>query len=407
MQSNSNRSMNQIWNDNTNLNKFSSKKDSRNKGAFKLFRRPSTQTANVSNQQLCNNNNNNNANSFINNTHNSSLSNSLNNNSNNNQLNIVDTVSKVADKAVSLVDQSLNSINSSASSSSLSTLANFLNNSNFYNANNIKSLIEFSNCVNRLCNSSLNVSSSSNTNGTFSPYSTAASILNEFDEQFHHIFPQLSQDLNRQIKQFVDRFLDVSYKRINPNEVQINSTKQAEIIQDFYKKIHKYILTSASIKSYLDRIIGIKSSSNTSMSSSQSSQNLSLNGEQNENFNSLSQQQQNNDDAEKLYEAIMIMVEYNVNNNIYDYVFPTIMSEFEEQDMKLQKRIRDFYWITNEMIGTCIDENSIFYRESYEEALNCKLSFFKPLKPGHHGIDFIIIFKILLKWMPKEQLMRK
>jgi len=46
------------------------------------------------------------------------------------------------------------------------------------------------------------------------------------------------------------------------------------------------------------------------------------------------------------------------------------MSEFEEQDMHLQKRIRDFYWITNDMIGTCIDENSIFYRDSYEEALN-------------------------------------
>jgi hypothetical protein len=40
--------------------------------------------------------------------------------------------------------------------------------------------------------------------------------------------------------------------------------------------------------------------------------------------------------------------------------------------MQLQKRIRDFYWVTNDMIGTCIDENSIFYRDSYEEALNCK-----------------------------------
>ncbi len=68
----------------------------------------------------------------------------------------------------------------------------------------------------------------------------------------------------------------------------------------------------------------------------------------------------------------MIMVESYVTNNIYDYVFPVIMSEFEDQDMNLQKRIRDFYWITNEMIGTCIDENSIFYRDSYEEALNCK-----------------------------------
>ena len=66
----------------------------------------------------------------------------------------------------------------------------------------------------------------------------------------------------------------------------------------------------------------------------------------------------------------MIMVESYVNNSIYDYVFPSTMSEFEEEDMQLQKKIRSFYWITNEMIGTCIDENSIFYRDSYEEALN-------------------------------------
>jgi hypothetical protein len=55
------------------------------------------------------------------------------------------------------------------------------------------------------------------------------------------------------------------------------------------------------------------------------------------------------------------------------------MSEFEEQDMELQKRIRGFYWITNEMIGTCIDENSIFFRDSYEEALNCKLIIIKKI----------------------------
>lgn len=78
--------------------------------------------------------------------------------------------------------------------------------------------------------------------------------------------------------------------------------------------------------------------------------------------------------GDKLYEAVMIMVESFINSNLYDYVFPSIMSEYEEQDMSLQKRIRGFYWITNEMIGTCIDEHSIFYRELYEEALNCKLN---------------------------------
>ena len=89
--------------------------------------------------------------------------------------------------------------------------------------------------------------------------------------------------------------------------------------------------------------------------------------------------------GEKLYEAIMIMVEAFVNSNLYDYVFPSIMSEYEEQDMSLQKRIRSFYWITNEMIGTCIDEHSIFYRDFYEEALNCKTI-------------YIYILKLILIW---------
>lgn len=180
---------------------------------------------------------------------------------------------------------------------------------------------------------------------------TGTKILDEFEKKFKFIFPQLTQELNRQVKQFINKFLSVSFKQKNPNEILHNSSKQSEIVQDFYQKIHKYILTSASIKSYLDRL-------NVDNKAECEQDSLSL----------------QNDNGDKIFEAIMILIEHNVNDSIYDYVFPAIMREFEEQDMKLQKRIRDFYWITNEMIGTCIDENNVIYKETYEEALNCNIN---------------------------------
>jgi hypothetical protein len=326
----------QIWNENANLNKFSSKKDNRKSSTFKLFKRQS-------NSSILPPNNNSNS------TNTASVT----------PLNLVETVSKVADKAVNLVDQSLqNSILNNLSST--------------FSNNNENNLIEFYNCLNKLTSSTSNNNNNSSSNLINNLNTTATNInLIEFEEQFRIIFPQLYQDLLKQMKQFVDKFLD-AFKR--KDQSSANNNKQFEVIQEFYKKIYKYIQTSASIKTYLDKLNNImlqqNNASNSNLNtndSSSSSNNQSLD------TSSLSQNlSQVSDDVDKLHEGIMIMIESFINNSIYDFVFPSIMTEFEEQDMNLQKRIRDFYWITNEMIGTCIDENSIFYRDFYEEALNCK-----------------------------------
>jgi hypothetical protein len=329
----------QIWNENANLNKFSSKKDTRRSSTFKLFKRQST---------LLQSNNSNNS------TNTASVT----------PLNLVETVSKVADKAVNLVDQSLqNSILNNLSST--------------FSSNNENNLIEFYNCLNRLTSSTTsnnnNNSSSSNLINNLNTSTTNINLI-EFEEQFRIIFPQLYQDLIKQMKQFVDKFLD-AFKR--KDQSSANNNKQFEVVQEFYKKIYKYIQTSASIKSYLDKLNNIilqqNNTSNNNLNTNDSS--FSSNNQSLDTSNLSQNLSQASDDVDKLHEAIMIMIESFINNSIYDFVFPSIMTEFEEQDMNLQKRIRDFYWITNEMIGTCIDENSIFYRDFYEEALNCKHKF--------------------------------
>jgi hypothetical protein len=348
---------NQIWNEHSNLNKFSSKKDT--KRTFKLFRRSSALTSATSSSNASNS------------THSS--------NSTSSSLNLVETVTKVADKAVNLVDQSLTNLNNSTVS-----LSSFISNNGFTSSSSDSNLIELSNCAHRLVTfspSSTNTNNSSNTNlvSLFNEQSTSQKfdpmqLLNEFEEHFKQTFPQCYQDLNKLMKQFLDQFIELT-KRINPNEpgasLEFSSNKQFEMVQDFFKKIYKYIQTSASIRTYLEKLNTI---TNHDSSTNLSLLNTSLND------SNLSQQQQstsmNVDDADRLYEAIMIMVESYICNNVYDSVFPLIMSEFEENDMKLQRRIRNFYWITNEMIGTCIDESSIFFRESYEEALNCNYYFF-------------------------------
>lgn len=292
-----------IWNDHSNLNKFNKKETRRpSTNAFKQFlRRPSSQS-------------------------------------------IVDTVSKVADKAVNMVDQSLNnsSINENAVSltSSFSSIASL----NSYLNNNDTNVTEFNNCLNRLVTSP-STSSTTTSAANFTNSNEPKQILSDFEHQFRGNFPQLYQDLTKQMKQFIEKFTDALKRN---EKLTMNSIKQNEVVQEFFKKIYKYIQGSASIKVYLEKS-AIHQQNNSSSSSDQI---------------------QPGDDADKLHEGIMIMVESQVTNKLYDYVFPAIMSEFEEQDMGLQKRIRDFYWVTNEMIGTCIDENSIFYRESYEEALN-------------------------------------
>jgi hypothetical protein len=353
----SSKTATQIY-DQTNLSKFSTKQEKRHNSAFKLFRRSkdTNQSSKFSNQ-------------------------SLQISSNNSALNLVDSVvNKVTDKAANLVDQSLSNLSSINNSltSSISSSSIFTNDSN--------SLLEFNNSLNKLLTSSLTNNNPATSDlassilfglncndnishNKLSAIESQATALSEFEEQFRLAFPQLYQDLIKQLRQFVERFLEEYYRRKNPttlpSSLASQNAKQSEIIQEFYKKIYKYIQTSASIRSFLDKLIALKENKNNDSSNS-SILNSSIN-------NNYSNQNSGNESlADNLYEAIMIMVESFVNKSIYDYVFPSIMSEFEDQDMHLQKRIRSFYWITNEMIGTVIDEESIFYRDLYEEALNCK-----------------------------------
>jgi hypothetical protein len=78
------------------------------------------------------------------------------------------------------------------------------------------------------------------------------------------------------------------------------------------------------------------------------------------------------DMTEKLYDAVMMMIEYYVNKYIYDLVFPAISYEFKEQETRFQKRIRDLSWVTNNMIGTCIDEKNIISQREFQAALSSK-----------------------------------
>ena len=289
-----------IWNDHTNLNKFTSKKETRRSGttsssnAFKQFlRRPSTST-------------------------------------------IAAAVDSAVSKVVTAADKSVNMLQSDPiheNSLNLSLNSSFSS----------ESALDFNNCLNRLVTSP-SQSSTITSSMILNNKSNETNLLAEFEEHFRLNFPHLYSDLVKQMKQFVERFID-SLKRNDQQTNITNSTKHSEVVQKFYKKFHNYIATSATLKTFLDKTINSQLDVST----------VTL-----------------DDQYEKLYEAIMIMVESYVTNNIYDYVFPVIMNEFEDQDMNLQKRIRSFYWITNDMIGTCIDENSIFYRESYEEAINCK-----------------------------------
>ncbi|CAF0707676.1 unnamed protein product [Brachionus calyciflorus] len=320
----------QVWNEHSNLSKFSSKYDKRKNSAFnKIFRRPSSSTSNLS-------------------SHVQSSS-----------LNLVDTVSKVADKAANLVDQSLqsslNTLNNSASFQFISTSLG-LNDQNLVDfISALNKLLKPSNSITDINPNSILLSSSSNRHSNNSD----ENILIEFEEQFKINFPQLYNDLVKQMKNFVDKLKEFIYAQKESEDLFSLNNKQAEMVQDFYRKIFKYLTTNGSIKSYLDKLSSISNRMNTS------SNDLVLDSSMTESQNSLT-----NEDTERFYEAIMIMVESYINTNIYDLVFPSLMSEFEDQDINLQKKIRSFYWITSEMIGTCIDENSIFYRTYYEEAIN-------------------------------------
>ena len=216
----------QIWNEQKNFSKFSSKKDTKNSGKSSIksiFRRPSTQQQ-ISMQPGADSPN------ISPYKHSSSA------------LNLAETVSKVADKAVNLVDQSLFNMTNSSSS-----------NSNMFN--DTSSLIEFTNCLNRLLSPS--ASSSSNSNKLNSSYYDNNSVLNEFEKLFKINFPQFYADLIKQLKQFVDKFLDAfkqQQQRMTKDKQHLDNNKQFEVVQEFFKKIYKYILTSALIKSHLERL---------------------------------------------------------------------------------------------------------------------------------------------------------
>lgn len=316
-------------------------------------------------------------------------------------MNLVDTVSRVADKAVNLVvDQTIpNSLLNTFNNSTSSLLS--LSSSSYFTSSDTSNLIEFYTSLNKLMASSLQSSSSAaaiNSSILIPSYlvsdkssSSLASLtangtsdftktLTDFEEQFKVNFQQLYQDLVKQMKQFLDKFFDTFYKRNKdlPIDMVASNNKQSEAVQDFYKKIYKYVLTNASLKSYLEKLNSIRNINLNAVNQRSADNGMSDGGADGGNPSVITVSKQlkgsNMDEYyDKLNEAIMIWVECFINNSLYDYVFPSIMTEYEEQDMKLQKRIRSFYWITNEMIGTCIDEHSIFYRDSYEEALNCKL----------------------------------
>ena len=229
-----------IWNEQKNLSKFSTKKEAKNSGKSgikSIFnKRSSTEQAQAANSSLP---------GVAGPKHSSS------------SLNLAETVSKVADKAVNLVDQSLFNLTHSSNSSS--------------NLSDASALLEFSTCLNRLLSSPppLTTGSSSDrglfvgiTNATSqklnSSYCDNNTVLNEFESLFKANFPLLYADLSKQLRQFVEKFLEAfkiqQQQRSDKEKLQADNSKQSEVVQEFFKKMHKYVLTSASVKSHLERL---------------------------------------------------------------------------------------------------------------------------------------------------------
>jgi hypothetical protein len=159
----------------------------------------------------------------------------------------------------------------------------------------------------------------------------------------------------------MSKFLENFIESLRKNE--FTNIKQYEIVQAFYKKLYNYIQNHETIKQYYEKISNTSNNSNNN-----NNDNQSINSNSTLNNNSL---MQNNEEIDKIQDLLMIYVESCLTNSLYDYVFPSIMSEFEDNDIKLQKRIRSLYWITHEMIGTCLDENNILFRDCYEDAISC------------------------------------
>jgi len=89
-------------------------------------------------------------------------------------------------------------------------------------------------------------------------------VLNEFEDLFKANFPQFYSDLNKQLRQFVEKFLEAFkqqqlQQRTTKDKQSSENTKQSDVVQDFFKKIHKYILSSATIKSHLEKLNAVVS----------------------------------------------------------------------------------------------------------------------------------------------------
>jgi len=63
------------------------------------------------------------------------------------------------------------------------------------------------------------------------------------------------------LKQFVEKFLEAfkQQQRSSKDKQSIDNTKQSDVVQEFFKKIYKYILTSATIKSHLEKLNAVVS----------------------------------------------------------------------------------------------------------------------------------------------------
>ena len=206
-----------IWNDHSNFNKFLTKKDNRRAGsssssnAIKQFlRRPSTST-----------------------------------------------IAAAVDSAVSKVAVTAADMLGTDSSGPSSTI---FENSNTFGGvmnSNDSFINDFNTCLNRLVTSPSSASTITssmllNTKTNSSNNNTNLSSLTDFEEQFRINFPHVYSDLMKQLKQFAEKFID----RLKRNDQQTNinnGNKQYEVVQEFYKKIYKYVVTSATIRAFLEK----------------------------------------------------------------------------------------------------------------------------------------------------------
>ena len=203
-----------------------------------------------------------------------------------------------------------------------------------------KQLAELYACLNEL------ISDSSNINA-----------LAAFEQRFGASFPQFYTELRALARQFVDKFAQEVHNEHGKTKAPsgrssslVANQRHGQLVQEFYKKMQRFVRADVTLRSLL-----VKWSAMTAAAAAADTD--------------------ANDTTEKLYEAVMIMIESYVNTSIYDIVFPLVSREFDEADARLNKRIRDFHWISNDMIGTCLSERHVASQHEFQAALNSKLLF--------------------------------